>query len=179
MKPGWRLQQKAALLAGGILTVCPHRLFSRRYFNLCIARWPGTKNCDTTDSGQRRRPEPSSSFLLRQWRPKHRPTVPSIRRCSKMALASRPVSESQYGMSGSPRGYCRMVLPGQYLPEMEILRFPLMGPRETYVCFSATAARVLRASPFTAGSGKSVLWLVISLPVQSKGIDVVAQLCNH
>src|SRR5712691_12653778 len=77
-----------------------------------------------------------------------------------MALPSRSVNQSQHCTEGPSRGDINLVFPGQHFRALEVIAFSPLGPWQTY---APLAFHYSTYSPvLIAGSGKSVLWFVIS-----------------
>ena len=83
-----------------------------------------------------------------------------------MVLSAGPVYKPQYRMQGLPQCTPHLVLRSWRIQRLDVQRFPLVGTWETCVLIvtrSPTADD--RCPTCEAGSGKSVLWSVVSQPL--------------
>jgi hypothetical protein len=79
-----------------------------------------------------------------------------------MAISFGSVHEPQLRLRPSARGHGRLVLWRQQLWGMEVGRVPTVDPWETYAPLALHSFCDLMDPPSIAGSGKSVLWFVVS-----------------
>jgi NACHT domain len=106
---------------------------------------------------------------------------------SKVALSTRSVHKSQYRLQISPSRYSNVVLSSQYLQQMEVDPFPVVGRWKTYVLITASQHRTSSLPVLVAGSGKSILRFVNSQPslprlktlISSAIIEEIMSLCNR
>jgi hypothetical protein len=84
---------------------------------------------------------------------------------SEVALSTRFFNKSQYRMQFSSRGNSDMVLPRSYLRRMEVDSFPFVDIWKAYAVLTLLPLRTSKVPSAAAGSGKSIMWSVVSQSV--------------
>jgi hypothetical protein len=79
-----------------------------------------------------------------------------------MVLSAGPVHKPQHRVRRLPERTAHVVLRGRCIQGLDVKRFPPVGPRETYVPIIFCSSTPKCIPIYSAGSGKSILWFVIS-----------------